>query len=560
MCDNKESNNQKHNEQSVADAHQTDSGITRAQFLRGSGFGIAGLAALGIMGGCSSSTVGKNEDSNPKTPEVPVMEIGLETVLSLSDKSYEADVVIAGSGAAGMAAAVEAASQGVSVILVEAGGTLGGSTAFAEGLLGLNTKYQRARGISNDVEEAVAAELVGSAYLANIYLLRGFLRSADENIEWLEEHGVTFLPEPNTINPLNTYQHFYDGRGKTAIAALAKNAESMGADLRLNTRVKRVILEEGALQGVTVESDDGEYLIATKALILATGGFLQNPELFDEKFPYPSRRIMNIGAPHHYGDGYLIAKAAGGDQHGVCSPGWVWAGLKSFDIHSELSTAACNEPYLWVNEAGERFIPESLLLKFSTICNAILSQKRVFSILTQTEVDRLMSEGCTVGWGSYILTGAKLGDLQNQLDKAIANNPEGFYYADSLDGIAKAINVDPSILRKTITDYNMMVENGEDTEFGKPKQFLHTVPVEDRYYAFELMANATNLTGGIVINPACEVIDENGKPISGLYGAGADCSGLTGFTYFSTLGGAKQSFSIYTGRTAAKSAVRYVSS
>jgi fumarate reductase flavoprotein subunit len=105
-----------------------------------------------------------------------------------------------------------------------------------------------------------------------------------------------------------------------------------------------------------------------------------------------------------------------------------------------------------------------------------------------------------------------------------------------------------------------MVTKGVDTDFNKPASFLRQVPVNDRFYAFELMANATNLTGGVVINPKCEVIDEKGKPVKGLYGAGADCSGLTGFTYFSKLGGSKQMFSVYTGRTSGANAAAYARS
>lgn len=525
------------------------------------GFVAAGAAAGGVAllaGGLGASPRAAMAQEQSQDDDL-LAGVGVEEGADLSGARYDVDVVIAGSGAAGVSAAVEAGELGLSALLVEASGVFGGSTAFAEGVLGMNTRYQQEQGISNDIDACVAQEIEGSSYLANIDLVRGFISNADDNIQWLEDNGVAFIEPPNTLNPLNTFQHFYDGQGATMVASMIDKAESLGVTCLTGTRAMRAVMEDGAVAGVVAADGDGEFVIKAKALVLATGGFIQNPALFDEKFPfYPSSRIMSTAAAHHLGDGYAISTAAGGDTHGVCSPGWVWAGLKSFDIHSQISCAACNQPYLWVNDQGERFVSEDLLLKFSTVCNAILSQRRVFSIMTQDEVDRLMNDGCQVGWGSYIFTGEKLEDLQNQLDEAIQEQPEGFYYADGVEELAGKTGLDPATLRETVEHYNEMVAAGVDEDFGKAAQYLHEVPTDGRMYAFELMANATNLTGGVVINGSCEVITADGEAIPGLYGAGADCSGLTGFIYVSTLGGSKQSFSVYTGRTAVRSAAAYI--
>lgn len=528
--------------------------LTRRNFLQGASVLGVGAAVAGLTG-CSPSAASKA--STTESAESPT-DIGLETKLTAADATTTVDIVVLGSGAAGVSAAVQACEEGMNVALLDRG-SWGGSTAFAEGILGLNTDTQKARGISNDIEECVTTEIVNSNYLANIYIIRGFLDDADANLEWLKSNGVPFMAEPNAVNPLNTFQHFYDGQGKAMVAAMVSRAEELGAILLENTRGKRLIMEDDKVSGIVVEGDDGEYVIATNAVVLATGGFIQNSALFEENFPYDSERIVNTAAPGHEGDGYLMAKAAGGDQHGICAPGWVWAGLEEFDIHSELSTAACNEPYLWVNEVGERFVSEALLINFSSVCNALLSQRKTYSILSQTEVDRLMKEGCTVGWGSYILTGAVLSDLQNELDEAEKTNPEGFYSATSIKGLAEALGIDETVLTETLTDYSAMAESGVDTDFSKPAKYLRPLPLGDsKYYAFELMANATNLTGGVVVNEKSEVVTPDGKAIGGLYAAGCDASGLTGFTYVSKLGGSKQQFSVWGGRTAAQSAAEYL--
>jgi fumarate reductase flavoprotein subunit len=279
--------------------------------------------------------------------------------------------------------------------------------------------------------------------------------------------------------------------------------------------------------------------------------------LFAESFPFHYDRVKLIAAPYHEGDGIRMAQAAGGDNSGAMSVGWVWCGLKSFYIHSELSTAACNEPYFWINETAKRFIPESLLIRFATVPNAVIGQRRAFSILTQAEVDRLMTEGCTVGWGSYIFAGARLTDLQNQLDAAITEKPEGFFYAESLDDLASQLAVDAAALKTSVSDYNAMVAAGVDTEFGKPAEYLREVPVDGSFYAFELQPDICSVQGGIVINDRCEVVNAEGVPIPGLYGAGIECS-YTGFYYNDRHGGDNQAFSVFSGRTSARNAIEYI--
>lgn len=536
-----------------------EGGLTRGEFLRNSTFALAGIAAMGSFAGCSPSPAQENGSASGAVDETTEVQsdIGVETSLDLSTAEYDVDVVVVGSGAGGMSAALEAADLGSKVLLLERGDSFGGSTNFAEGIMGLQSKYQTNNGIIYDINEELLQEMEFSGYLANYALLESFFHAADSNIQWMEDQGVQFYDEPNLTLPT---QVFYVGQGKTMIETLSSVAESKGATLLTSTRAKRLYLEEGKIAGIVAEGNSGEFAIKTKSVILATGGIVNSSNLFEESFPFHYDRIMVTAAPYHEGDGIMMSRAVGGDDSGAYSMGWVWCGLESFSIHSELSTAACNEPYFWINENAERFIPESLLIRFSTMPNAVMSQKRAFSILTQAEVDRIMSEGCTVGWGSYIFAGDKLENLQSELDDAKAGMPEGFYYAESLDELATALDVDAATLKQTVSDYNAMVAAGEDTKFHKPVEFMREVPEAGPFYAFELQPNVCFTLGGITINKNCEVVDRDGKRIDGLYGAGIECSGLTGFYYNDLHGGDAQAFSVFSGRTSAQNAVEYSAS
>jgi hypothetical protein len=150
--------------------------------------------------------------------------------------------------------------------------------------------------------------------------------------------------------------------------------------------------------------------------------------------------------------------------------------LKSFFFLSELSVAACNTPYFWVNGSGERFVNEDLTIRYSEVCFAVLGQARAISILPQSAVDRIISDGFPVGWAAYFKTGDKPQSLQQQLDDAMAEMPEGFYVADSLDELPDVLGIDAETFSATVERYRELAEKGVDEDFGKDPQYCDRCP------------------------------------------------------------------------------------
>jgi fumarate reductase flavoprotein subunit len=236
----------------------------------------------------------------------------------------------------------------------------------------------------------------------------------------------------------------------------------------------------------------------------------------------------------------------------------IWAGIEGVSFSEEMSVAACNEPYFWVNADGVRFVSEGLVAgKVTETCNAILNQKKVFSILSQGEIDRLMKEPCTVGWGSYVFQGTVMENVQSNLDAVLAKNPDNIHKAETISELAGKIGVDAATLQDTVAKYNVLCDAGEDTDFGKPAPFLRKVETGP-FYAFELKCNVFCSMGGIRVNPNNQVLDSEFNPIPGLYAAGVDCSGLYGDTYCIDLAGSAQGYAVYSGRNSAKHARTYI--
>lgn len=529
--------------------------ITRGQFLRGALAAGAGVGAMGLFGCSPSSSDGDAHSESAASVQAEPDGLFDSGVVQGSPESpaYEADIVVVGGGAAGMAVAATAAEEGLNVVLVEANSKVGGTTQFAEGIAGVATDIQKAAGNNLNVQDLVNGELEFSNYVADARLIRDFLNGADENIEWLQGMGVEFYPDV-----INVTQHLYVGQGAGMIEKILAYCESLGVVVLTDTVAKKLYMENDAVSGIACESAEGAVDIKAPVVVLACGGYIQNDAMVDELQRFSHDRVKITANPGHNGEQMNMAYSAGADQSGVTLMHFIWAALDSFDLHSEISTAACNEGYFWVDQSGRRFCNESLVTNPSCIDNIILNQKRAISILTDAEAERLATEGCTVGWGSYIFAGSPMENLKDQLAQAVQDAPEGFYYGATVEELAEAAGLDAAVLRESIVSYNEMVASNNDVEFGKTAPFLHEVPVDGPFYAFDLKCSAFCTMGGIRINRQNEILNEDFEAIPGLYCAGVDCSGLQGTTYCMGIGGGAQGYAVYSGRNSARCAKAYL--
>ena len=515
--------------------------------------GLAGLGAVGLIG-CSNGSSSTSASTESETASAAgLFDSGIETKLSLDDAEYDVDVVIVGAGAAGMAAIATAAEDGVNALLVEANSVVGGTTQFAEGIAAVGSDIQKANGYNLDIDELIQEEMAWSNYCIDTRLLKDFLKASNDNLEWLIGMGVEFYPQQ--IFPT---QHLYVGQGKAMIDKVNAYALSKGAQILTSTKAKRLFMDNGKVTGLLCEGDNGDVIIKAKAVILACGGYIQNDDMIDALQRFNHDRVKVTAAAGHDGAQLNMAYSAGAERSGITLMHFIWAATESFDLHSQLSTAACNEGYFWVDSHGQRFCDESLVSLPSCIDNIILNQKRAYSILTDAEIQHLANDGCNVGWGSYVFQGSQMTDLSDEAAKAKNDKPEGFYYAESITDLASQLGCEAATLTKSIQDYNAMVSAGADTDFGKKAPFLQTVPENGPFYAFELKCSAFCTMGGIRVNEKNEVLDNDFNGIPGLYGASVDCSGLQGTTYSTAVGGGAQGYSVYSGRNAVYSAEEYI--
>ncbi len=481
-----------------------------------------------------------------------------------NEKSY--DVVVAGTGAAGMSAALTAAQQGLKVLLLEKGHTTGGSSNYTEGLFAVDSYLQKDAGIHVSGTEVLKEEVAYSKYKADSRIWRKYVDASADNVQWLADQGVEYEGVQAMGDGEATW-HIYKGMGNQVIhGALQPKAEEAGVEILTSTSAQGLHRNDnGEIVAVDVKDEDSGKVveIQTPAVVMATGGYLNNPKMMSELTAYDTDRLIPVSSGKGTGDGLQMAWDAGAKPSGTGTAMLFGGYLKDPDepsfkfMGSQMNAAAGQQPLLWVNEKGERFVDESVVYNFSYAGNAMYTQNAVYSILDQGVIDRMATEGNFMGLGVYVKRGEKMTKLQDEIDAAVAADKPFIFKADTLEELAEKMQQPVAQLSQTIHQYNQSAEKGEDDLFGKDAAYM--VPVnQGPYYGFKLNTGAFCTMGGLQVTPENEVLDNDGQVIPGLYAAGNDSSGLVGDTYGPNMPGTCVGYAFYSGRNAGQSIASYL--
>ncbi|NPV91349.1 MAG: FAD-dependent oxidoreductase [Firmicutes bacterium] len=470
----------------------------------------------------------------------------------------QADVVVIGAGTAGMTAAIEAASQGAKVILLEKMGKVGGSSRFAEGVFGAESPIQKQMGITTNKLQILRKEMEFHNYRVDAPLWKALIDASGANIQWLLDMGVKFSTVSSPGAGEKTW-HVYEGFGDALFDKyLEPKAKTLGVEIMLNTPGKELVMDNGRVTGVKATTSDGkELLINTKAAIIATGGFSDDPELVAKLAQEDMTQVVNGGTPGHTGDGIKMAQKVGATSRGWGIFSKIGLTLEGYSVHSHINSAAAMEPSLWINKSGMRYVNEDVIFHYTRAANAVEQQPKTFSVMDSDLINKMINEGCYNGFGAYVLPGTKLTDLSGELQKALEKNAANVFKADTLEELADKIGVDRATFLATINQYNDYCAKGADPDYGKDPKYLNPVKTGP-FYAFHIKILNLNSMGGIKVNLKNEVLNKDLQPIKGLYAAGMDCDGFTGDTYGLNIPGSCQGISVFTGRNSGMNSVKYI--
>jgi fumarate reductase flavoprotein subunit len=440
------------------------------------------------------------------------------------------DIVIIGSGGAGLTAAIEAAKEGAKVIVVEKNSFMGGNTNYATG--GMNaagTKYQEAKGIKDSPELFYKDTMKGGHNLNNPQLLKVLTENSADAVYWLESLGADLSNISRSGGASADRLHTApEGAaiGSYLMKVFEENITKLGVDVRLNTKAVEILTEGNKASGIVVETSGGQkYTIQAKAVIVASGGFGANSEMV-AKYKPDLKDFGTTNQPGATGDAFPMVEKL---NVALVDMEQIQTHPTVVPVKNEMITEGVRgEGAILVNREAKRFINE--LETRDVVSKAILSQqgKTAFLILDQHIVDNVAA----------IAKYKKAGLLKE---------------AGSIKELAEMIGVPAAELEKTISTYNGYFKAKEDKDFDRRVMAgeLAAAP----FYAVEVAPAIHHTMGGIKINTNAQVINNSGNVIEGLFAAGEVTGGVHGGNRIG--GNAVADITIF-GRIAGKSAASYI--
>lgn len=517
--------------------------ISRREFLGG---GVACIA-LSALAGCASpgqlSAAGQDDENSVE--------------LGPADEVIDTDIVVLGSGMAGLSASIEAAELGAKVVLLEKQPVLGGNTAVSEGVFGVGSRLQAELGITATPNDVLLEEYAFHNFNLNTKLWEIIANESGANIDWLMDHGVEFKTATTPAVGPKVWHVFATGHGRESVDALAAAAEGLGVRIMTSTPGMSLLMDNGTVVGVRGQDDNGSTIdVNAAAVILATGGMAANEDEVLARTNAEAGKFCYLGMEGPTGDAIRLAQEAGMGRPGQVTMCNIGVNVEGLGFFNQFGVCMGMEPTnLWVNQDAERFCPESNTFLMTTAGNSVLSQHKAFSIMDQDSFDRLVNEGPILGQETETVAGVPCQNLQKNVDDALAQGNENVFVADTLEELAEQMGIDAQTLVQTVDEYNGFCDQGVDPRYAKTPEYLAKVATPP-FYGARLCTNLLSTFGGIRVNKSMEVVtDGEAAPIPGLYAAGIDCSGFQGETYGIVIAGSTQGVACGTGRIAARSAV-----
>ncbi len=444
----------------------------------------------------------------------------------------EYDVVVVGAGPAGLCCATRAARGGARVLLVEKDRRIGGTLHLSGGHLSAGgTSLQRDHGIVDSPEAHLADIARISRGTGRTDLIGLVVEHAPGVIEWLVDSGMPFDPETPRIvhghEPYEVPRTVYGVEGGLSVLQVLEPEldEALAAyDLTLwtNTPVTGLLTDDsGVVVGVEVYRDGAEVAIAAGAVVLATGGYGADAELFAERHGVA---LVTVAARTSTGDGIHLGRSVGAGLQGAGTYLPTFGGMPDPQAPHRanwaerlLLTTERPPREIYVDRAGRRWIAEdepSIDAKERAL--TALPEQVFWTVFDDDAVGR--SGGgeppIVLGWGPD--------DLRRH-----ANVRLGIHAADNLTELAALAGIDPDGLVASVASYNAAVAAGVDVEFGRT--YLPAPIAAAPYYALHNQGIAVVTFDGLDIDESFAVRGEDGLPIAGLFaigeviGAGATC-------------------------------------
>lgn len=443
------------------------------------------------------------------------------------------DVIIIGSGGAGLTSAIQAYELGLNPVILEKMDKIGGNTTRASsGMNAAETLVQLKHKVVDSFEDFYAETYKGGGEQNNQELLKYFTEHSALAIDWLNDHNIELddLTITGGMSKMRTHRpSSMAAIGGFLVTELLKQVALDNIPLFTNVKVDALLTDDdGVVTGVKATANDQEVVINGKAVVLATGGFGAGKDLL-AKYRPDLDGLNTTNQPGATGDGINLATAVGAklvDMDQV----QVHPTVQQDTDHAFLiGEAVRGEGAILVNNEGQRFV------------NELDTRKNVTAA-----IDGLG------GTGAYLI-----------FDRGIRNRAKAIEFydsiglvktADSLPELAEVTGLTGNHLADTVATWNQAVADHNDADFNRTTGMDRDI-ASGPFYSIHIAPAVHYTMGGVAINHKTEVQNESGQAIQGLYAAGEIVGGLHGNN---RIGGNSIAETIIFGRQAGQQVFSYI--
>lgn len=499
---------------------------------------VAGAAAVAAIGGSGLAIASESKDSSASDSPDMAPE-GADTVQNAmstpadSVEEMEADIVVIGTGIAGMCAAVEASEAGAKVIVLEKRGIVGGDSSICTGnFYCCGSKKQDDLGYTDygTADEIAQFYFDQSDGDANMDICHLVADHGGEAMDWLVSHGCDFDKKPG--EGVSDRSMVSTNGGSGIVDTLVSAAEENGAQILMETRAVQITMDDGKVAGVVARNGGVEYQIASKAVVLASGGF-DGQDWSKEMYAPGAVGWHTFSSTANTGDGIELARPTGAMlllKGGLSQIHLVGKEpLMLNDPHSQLRMINTG---VFVTDLGYRCANESMTSQFDYFTPFVQSGRDHFFIICDSQ----QPEG-------------RMTLLEEGVELGVVNK------ADDLVTLAEDAGIPSYPLGKTIAHYNELCEEGEDPDFHKKPKDMQAIE-QPPFYAVQITPNTNDSFGALAISTKAEALDPDRKPVPGLYAAGTIANAELFYMRYA-VSGASLCMGSVTGRIAAQEAMAY---
>lgn len=545
--------------------------LSRRDFFKTAALGAAGIGVIGLTG--CSTLASENPSATPTQPEGSATLPGSFTLDEFKDSLVQldsisnfvgevtVDIVVVGAGAAGVPAAVTAAEEGNSVAVLQKQSSVVSQGNCGSGLI---VEKSDTEGLLRYVQQTNSL----NNWRSDPELLKAYVMNSGEAVQWIYDRGRitgTSAKKPNDKGLYafidtsmdftgewtdHRYTKFDYGTAKAHMYApwVGPKPNNIGTFLtyvldeaaqQYSDRMKvyystpgvQLIVDGDKVKGVVGKLADGTYVKfnVNKAVILATGDYQNNPSMVKHWCP----DVENFDKKQYQktGDGHLLAATAGAVMEKLGHTKM----LHDFD-----AGLMYEEPFLSVNMKGKRFCNEfigfvymnDLMLhqdmykggknyddpekgSLGWYCQIYdsnyMSNEGFESLVPPTVMEKYMPEISDEQYAASHNGATRTGVFSHLIDT---------WRADTLEELAVKLGIeDKEAFLATIKRYNAQCASGADEDFGKDKKWMNAIK-KPPFYGIRRHLRVSALCSGVYTNANAQALDENKKPIEGLYCAG----------------------------------------